>query len=326
MRTLNQNTIKAFLFGNDPLEPNALLIYGEAEQEGQAPMLVYLVLSRGDVVGQGLTLTGKPWDGIVDFYTQRYSPVGLGIEIEMEQITPKYRGVFIQMSQAYLRAVATTKAADEQTDPARAELEGGVCRSAEAFSLHVKTLAKDMQDFRFQYDHLAMFAALSFALSKASGDIDHVKKASLYEDPTRLQGVTDGFKNHMHGLFDVDQERGGHSLVSTTAVQRLNDDANLRDLLHMLIGIVGEAGELAEQIHGFLTTGEMKLSGKDSLPEELGDLRFYVSGALRCLGTSEEDNNQMNYDKLKARYPAGFSNHAALNRDLEAEDRALTKE
>lgn len=332
MLTLNQNSIKAFLLGHDPLEPNATLIYGSAEQEGTEPMVVYLALSRNDVVGQGLTLPGKPWNDVVDFYTQRYSEVGVAMEIELEQIVPKQRGMFIQISQVYLRSLKTTVESIEQPevsehmDADQLELESGTCRSPEAFSRHVQILAKDMSNFQYKYDHLAMFAALSFALSKASGDIDLVKKASLYEDDTKLQGVTDDFKRHMSDLFAMDDGRGGHSLIAPAAATRLAKEADTRDLLHMLIGIVGEAGEIAEQIHEFLTTGQLRLAGKESLPEELGDLRFYISGALRCLGITEADNNQMNYDKLKVRYPAGFTNHAALNRDLEAEGAALTKE
>lgn len=332
MLTLNQNTIKAFLIGSDPLEPNVTLIYGSAEQEEGSPLLAYLALARNDVVGQGLTLPGKPWNDVVDFYTERYSPVGVAMEIEMEQIVPKQRGMFIQLSQAYLRALKVTPEGVERVevrtdiDPVQADLEAGICRTPEAFSRHVQILAKDMTNFQFKYDHLAMFAALSFALSKASGDIDLVKKASLYEDDTKLQGVTNGFKAHMADMFALDDGRGGHSLIAPAAATRLAKEATTRDLLHMLIGIVGEAGELAEQIHEFLTTGQLRLAGKGSLPEELGDLRFYISGALRCLGISEADNNQMNYDKLKVRYPAGSTNHAALNRDLEAEGAALTKE
>ena len=335
MYTLNQTAIAANLFGNDPLEPNAIMIHTDVDNgTSSRHKIVYLVIHRGDIVGQGLSDYGRSWDSILDFYTQAYAPNGVSMEVGLDAITPKQRGIFIQLSQEYLRSCSALGLdgshepfLDGQKTQADIDLANGVCQSPEAFSRHVQILAKDMTDFRFKYDHLAMFAALSLRIEQVSNDLDLVKKASIYEDETRLNGCSELFKSLMSDIFATDDAHGGgKSLVHPDALQTLDSSQSTRDLVHMLVGIIGEAGELAQALHNFLVKGQFVMQGKDSLPEELGDLRFYVAGALKFMGQTEAENNQLNYDKLKTRYPDGYSNSAALNRDLEAEARALTKE
>lgn len=328
MYNLNLETIKAILLDNsNPAE--AILIFADAQPDNRVDQhkVVYLVLERGMNVGQGLTNYGANWEATADFYIQRYSGLGLGVEIEFGDIHPVSLAKFIELSRLYLERTHTSAstACIPAPLPGPAEnLAQGICRTPEDFSEHVSILAKDLTDFRFKYDHLAMFAALSMRIDQVGNDLDLVKKASLYEDESKLQGCSPLFKALMLDIFNSDEALGGgKSLVHKDALYALENDKSMRDALHMLIGIVGEAGEIAKTVHDFLTTGKFVMEGKDSLPEEIGDLRFYVAGLLRFLGLAEADNNQQNYNKLKARYPAGYTNAAAINRDLAAEDKAL---
>lgn len=328
MYSLNLEAIKAILLDNNvPCE--AILIFSDAKpQDGVSQHKVtYLVLERGMNVGQGLANYGENWESTIDFYTHRYSDLGLGIEIGADDIHPVSMEKFVTLATQYLdrtNNAAPTACEHPAMLDAESSLALGICRTPEQFSKHVEILAKDLTDFRYKYDHLAMFAALAYRLDQIGNDLDFVKKASLYEDETKLQHVSPLFKTLMLDIFNSDEAHGGgKSLVHKDALYALENDKATRDSLHMLVGVLGEAGEIAKTVHDFLTTGKFVMEGKDSLPEEVGDLRFYVAGLLRFLGITEEDNNQQNYNKLKARYPAGYTDSAAINRDLAAEDKAL---
>lgn len=325
MYSLNLEAIKAILLDNSaPAE--AILIYADAKPEDGTSQhkIVYLVLERGMNVGQGLANYGDNWEATADFYTTRYSGLGLGIEIEADAIHPVTMEKFVNLSTRYLERTNNAAATAVEPAPVTDRLTLGICETPEEFGRHVGILAKDLTDFRFKYDHLAMFAALAMRLDQVGNDLDFVKKASLYEDETKLQHCSPLFKQLMLEIFNTDEAHGqGKSLVHKDALYKLENDVKTRDALHMLVGILGEAGEIAKTVHDFLTTGVIVMEGKDSLPEEIGDLRFYVAGLLGFLGLTEQQNNQQNYNKLKARYPAGYTNEAAINRDLAAEDKAL---
>lgn len=81
------------------------------------------------------------------------------------------------------------------------------------------------------------------------------------------------------------------------------------------LGIAGEAGEVADLIkkvnhHGHPITSETL----ERLKKELGDVLWYVQAIAFRSGYSLEEVAQTNLDKLKARYPEGFSREASINR------------
>lgn len=79
------------------------------------------------------------------------------------------------------------------------------------------------------------------------------------------------------------------------------------DLLHMAIGISGEAGELLDAIKK--NTVYQKVLDRENVIEELGDLEFYMEGLRQNLNISREETLQGNIKKLltgeKARYKLG---------------------
>lgn len=90
-------------------------------------------------------------------------------------------------------------------------------------------------------------------------------------------------------------------------------------LIHALIGLIGEAGEIAEALQKV-----MKGQADDvNLVEEFGDLRWYQELGLDVLGSTMEEVEDKNARKLMARYGSVFSKEAALNRNLEAEREQL---
>lgn len=93
-------------------------------------------------------------------------------------------------------------------------------------------------------------------------------------------------------------------------------------LLHAAIGMATEAGEVLDAVKKVLFYG--RPVDTHNLIEELGDLDFYQEIAKSVLNVTDEEIRATNHAKLDGvRYKNGFSEEAALNRDLEKERKAL---
>lgn len=96
-----------------------------------------------------------------------------------------------------------------------------------------------------------------------------------------------------------------------------------KDVLHAIIGIATEAGEMAERL---LAMGDMARQDEahdKNLFEEAGDLEWYQSLLYGVLGFRQADVRLANDNKLRVRYPERFSSERAEHRDLGAEKLAL---
>ena len=112
----------------------------------------------------------------------------------------------------------------------------------------------------------------------------------------------------------------------------LNEYASMRDrlveydtlkVLHAIMGIATESGELMDAMKKFLIYG--KPLDDVNLMEEAGDLFWYVALLAHAVGFTFEDSFEKNIAKLKARYPNRFTEHDALNRDLNKEREILER-
>lgn len=84
-------------------------------------------------------------------------------------------------------------------------------------------------------------------------------------------------------------------------------------LLHMAVGVSGEAGELLDAIKK--TVIYNKPIDRENVIEELGDLEFYMEGLRQGLGLSREETLEANVRKLSKRYEGlKYSNAAAQAR------------
>lgn len=77
-------------------------------------------------------------------------------------------------------------------------------------------------------------------------------------------------------------------------------------------GLAGEAGEVVDLLKKSVFHGHA--FDKDKLVKEVGDILWYCTRMCVALGVELEDVMQGNLDKLKARYPEGFSSEASINR------------
>jgi NTP pyrophosphatase (non-canonical NTP hydrolase) len=91
-------------------------------------------------------------------------------------------------------------------------------------------------------------------------------------------------------------------------------DAKKMDLIHMALGVAGEAGELVDAIKKYaIYDHELDL---ENVIEELGDLEFYMERVRDVLDLSRHDILQANILKLRKRYPKKYTDeHAALRLD-----------
>lgn len=85
------------------------------------------------------------------------------------------------------------------------------------------------------------------------------------------------------------------------------------NLIHMVMGISGEAGELLDAVKKFAIYN--KPLDVNNVIEELGDLMFYIEGIKNALQISDAEILQRNVTKLSKRYTQlTYSDEAAINR------------
>lgn len=94
-------------------------------------------------------------------------------------------------------------------------------------------------------------------------------------------------------------------------VLRITDKKNAQ-MLHAVLGISGEAGELTDAIKKAVMYGK-ELDIKN-VKEEAGDILWYMALLLNSVGSSFEEVMQLNHDKLEKRYPGGFTEKLAQAR------------
>lgn len=100
--------------------------------------------------------------------------------------------------------------------------------------------------------------------------------------------------------------------LRTANTEKLSD----REILtNGVLGLSGESGECADIVKKHLFQGHELDAEK--LAKELGDVAWYLAVASYAIGYSLEAVLQMNVDKLRKRYPDGFSAERSIHREEE---------
>ena len=89
-----------------------------------------------------------------------------------------------------------------------------------------------------------------------------------------------------------------------------------KDRLSMLcMGLAGEKGEVIDHIKKHLFQGHAL--DRNKVIDEAGDVLWYLTNLLTEVGTTLEEVQEHNIDKLYARYPNGFEAERSVNRGQE---------
>ena len=90
------------------------------------------------------------------------------------------------------------------------------------------------------------------------------------------------------------------------AMTTLNPQLDKKDvLINGVMGLCGESGEVIDIVKKHLHQGHEL--DREKLIKELGDVAWYLAEAATALDMDLEDILASNIEKLKKRYPEGFS-------------------
>lgn len=97
------------------------------------------------------------------------------------------------------------------------------------------------------------------------------------------------------------------------AMKTLNPELSQKDvLINGVMGLCGESGEAIDIVKKHLHQGHEL--DKKKLAAELGDIAWYLAETAYALDIPLEDIFRGNIDKLKRRYPEGFTTERSINR------------
>ena len=100
------------------------------------------------------------------------------------------------------------------------------------------------------------------------------------------------------------------------AMTTLNKELDKKDILiNGVMGLCGESGEAIDIVKRHLAQGHEL--DREHLIKELGDVAWYLAETATALDVELENVFRGNIEKLKKRYPDGFSVEKSIHREEE---------
>jgi NTP pyrophosphatase (non-canonical NTP hydrolase) len=100
------------------------------------------------------------------------------------------------------------------------------------------------------------------------------------------------------------------------AMTTLNPELDKKDvLINGVMGLCGESGEVIDIVKRHLAQGHEL--DREKIIKELGDVAWYMAEIATVLDVELEEVLVQNIEKLKKRYPEGFSTEKSVNRENE---------
>ena len=97
------------------------------------------------------------------------------------------------------------------------------------------------------------------------------------------------------------------------AMTTLNPALSKKDvLINGVMGLCGESGEAIDIVKKHLHQGHEL--DREKLIKELGDIAWYLAETAYALDVSLDEVLEKNIEKLKARYPEGYSTERSIHR------------
>lgn len=125
-------------------------------------------------------------------------------------------------------------------------------------------------------------------------------------------------------FYGRDFPSGAGPTIETIDIDVTPVGMSMGDGRRLIHGIIGSATEAGEKLEALLKAVDHHTElDMVNVCEEVGDGLWYDAAILRAFGTSFEHVQNVNIDKLKARFGEKFTSFAANNRDLDAERKIL---
>lgn len=165
---------------------------------------------------------------------------------------------------------------------------------------------EELEVERITADHIAQNAASGAAMEKAG--MKHVGTvAGKYEKLGRT------FDAEVYEIRNDRREALTANEYQRLAMVTLNPALEKKDvLINGVMGLCGESGEAIDIVKKWLAQGHEL--DKEKLAKELGDIAWYLAETAYALEIPLEDIFRGNIEKLKQRYPEGFSAHRSVGR------------
>ena len=119
-------------------------------------------------------------------------------------------------------------------------------------------------------------------------------------------------KEYQNLAMRTNDGKGTDRLLDWTNVDANGKIKDSGGLLNGCLGLSGEAGELNDLVKKWIF--HKKPLDREHMKKEIGDVCWYIADICHSMGFDLGEIFQMNIDKLKARYPEGFSEQRANNR------------
>lgn len=157
---------------------------------------------------------------------------------------------------------------------------------------------------------LTFISRVSRAIEALEG-LDEIKKLVFYgEDQAKGRVSLNSTRSPQSNIWELVQKLIGQGF----------SEAEAQNIIHGIIGIATEAGELLEALAKVMTGEKFD---RTNLLEEVGDVKWYMALLARAAPFEWGEDEHRVIEKLRARFPNAFTEHAANNRDLELERRVL---
>lgn len=151
---------------------------------------------------------------------------------------------------------------------------------------------------------------------EAAAELDRYKKLMFYGEDFNKKRFADPF---------VEGGKRGDRILEGTVNMTIDGpwlgDEQAEQVIHAVLGIASEAGEVAEALFNVAARGHE--GDRVNFLEEVGDLQWYEAMLARVFSTDFDAIQRTNIAKLRERFPDKFTQDAANNRNLGAERAVL---
>lgn len=144
---------------------------------------------------------------------------------------------------------------------------------------------------------------------------------SLMQEMSSLAARADAMKRYIY--YKDDESNASLGFASLPCNERMGEKlAALGRDMHAVIGLISEIGEVCDAVLDHVYRG--RDLDTVNIGEECGDLCWYVNLLATCQGVTLDSVLSTNINKLtKKRFKNGYSDEAAVSRDLVEEREAL---